>query len=167
MRPRARAVVILHPSPFRRGHGRRAAEGASAVRRPVVPFSFAAASPGALLIARPVRLRVSPLSAAELPAWSALSRRLPAVTDIRTEHFDGAAATFAIDAASGARLCAQLRHLATRADAHFTPTPSGKLSLTLRGQPARPCGRVAEAVPVQIPGKGAAPRHGERQTGAQ
>lgn len=120
-----------------------------------MPLSFAAESSGVLVPTRPLRLRVSPLTEAELPAWLALIHRLPAVSGVRLERFNGATVTVEIDTASISRLHAQLGHLATKAGARFMPTPSGELGLILHGAPRPQTGAAGEEPGAPPAGHGA------------
>jgi hypothetical protein len=78
-----------------------------------------------------LRLRVSPLPVVDVPRWRLFFGRLPAVSAIRLDAFDGAAATFQIDAVSVSRLHAQLQHVSRTLCATFAPTELATLSITL------------------------------------
>jgi len=95
---------------------------------------------------RPLTLRITPLTDEEIPAWSALLKRLPAIRGLEPAVLlsEDRTAVFTVQAASVARLHAQLQHLADRMQAIFGPAADGTLSLLLRPATAtsRAWGRV-------------------------
>ena len=83
--------------------------------------------------ARPLAVRLTPLAGDEVAGWCALLGRLPAVEAVEAVAFTAADGTadFAVHVRSAARLQVQLRHLAERLQARFTPGADGVLCLAL------------------------------------
>lgn len=79
-----------------------------------------------------VRVRVAPLTEAEMRGWRLLLRRLPAVTAAESCGFDGFAGVFDVEAPSVTRLLSELQRLAGKMGAALTPTITGEVGLTLR-----------------------------------
>lgn len=114
-----------------------------------------------------VRLRVAPLTDADLTQWKALLERLPAVRSVEPSGFDGFAGLFDVRAPTVTRLLTELQKLARTIGAELTPTITGEIGLTLRAEDASPRSRAASDKFRDFTSGMAAGRERERQTRQQ
>ena len=87
---------------------------------------------------RALTLYVGPIPVTELPQWSALLARLPAVAAVDVRERVGETVKFTVQTHSVTRLHAQLRHLAERVEASFAATLDGALGLRMHPVTAPP-----------------------------
>jgi hypothetical protein len=90
-----------------------------------------------------VRLHVSPVAQADVERLGATFERLPSVTTVRLDSFDGTTATYAVTAPSVARLLTDLGQVADTVGAALTRTIAGEVVLALPADSAAPSDQAA------------------------